>query len=367
MEKNLTNEEKKELKNEAKKILEKQEKKDSLEEKNLENSLNNFFQKIDFLELTPEEKEIAAKNIVNNVTFDKLYFVEIILSILIVVLWLLHNSTAVVIGWMLIAPLLRPINWISFSLARWIWKTFWKSIFLMILSIILSISISYFVTKMIWLWENPEITSRTSPNLIDFFIAIFCWILWVLALKFKRISENLSWVALAVSLLPPLCVVWIELAYQNNSSAFWAFLLFLSNILWVILISIIFFWLFWFSPHDKKLQSNVLKRTMIFVLFLIIILIPLYLSSNEMFIKSKLNSDIWDFLEENLKKDLNIFEVENIKIIENTKDNLKLKAVLKIYKDNNLESILKNIKLEAEKKYNKKIEIDFDIIKLYKI
>lgn len=360
----LTNEQKKELKKEAKEII------NSTSEKTewtKEEKINKIFDKIWFLQLSNEEKEETAKNIVENSQLDKLYFVEIVLSTFIVALWLLHNSTAVVIWWMLIAPLLRPINGLSFSIARWVWKTFWKSMFSMIISIFLSVFLSFLIAKIIWLWETSEISARTSPNLIDFFIAIFCGIFWVLALKFKRISESLSWVALAVSLLPPLCVIWIELAYGNNTAAFWASLLFLSNMLWIILVSTIFFWLFWFNPHDKKLQSKVLVRIFIFIFSVIIILVPLYLSSNEIFIKNKLNSDVWIFLEENLKEKIDNFKIKNIKILENSWENLKLEISLKVYEEKNLENIFKEIKKKAEKKYKKNVEIEFDLIKFLKI
>jgi hypothetical protein len=50
-----------------------------------EEKVNEIFEKIEFLELTSEQKEKAAKEIVENIAFDKLYFLEICLSTIIIV------------------------------------------------------------------------------------------------------------------------------------------------------------------------------------------------------------------------------------------------------------------------------------------
>lgn len=355
----LTNEQKKELKKEAKKIINEE---NNINE-NKEEKINKIFHKIWFLELTAEEKENTWKEIAENIKIDKLYLFEIFLSTSIITLWLLQNSTAVVIGWMLIAPLLRPINWLSFSIARWWQSNFIKSFSMLFYSIILSIFLSFFITKIVWIWETDEILARTNPNLIDFFIAIFSGIFWVLWIKFKRIFSSASWVAIAVSLLPPICVVWIELAYGKYNEALWAFLLFGSNILWIILASTIFFWIYGFNPHEKNLQTKVFKRLMIFLFSLIIILIPLGISYTSILNWNLIISETKNIFENNLKSEN--FEIKNIKILKNNSEILELKINLSLEKEQ--KNIFEKIKKDLEEKFWKKVEIIFDISKFYKI
>lgn len=332
-----------------------------------EEKVNEIFEKIEFLELTSEQKEEAAKEIVENIAFDKLYFLEICLSTIIIVFWLFQDSAVVVIGWMIISTIIRPINWLSFSIARWVGKVLVESLLVLVYSVFLVIIISFLLTKFIWSWETNEIITRTTPNLIDFFIAVFSWVFWVLWIKYKRSYQSLSGFIFAVSIHPPLCVIWIEMAYLNYKSAFWALLLFGSNILWVILISTIILWLYGFTPHGKKLQGKVFKRILFFLFCLIMILVPLSLASNSMKVKKNLSSETEKFLTKNLEKKVKYFEIENIKIIENSNEKIHLKIVLKLSEESNLENIFQDLKRVAEQELGKKVDIDFDIIKFYKI
>ena len=81
-----------------------------------EEKVNEIFEKIEFLELTSEQKEEAAKEIVENIAFDKLYFLEICLSTIIIVFWLFQDSAVVVIGYSsnkLIIFFNRKMSWKS--------------------------------------------------------------------------------------------------------------------------------------------------------------------------------------------------------------------------------------------------------------
>gem|GEM_PF-4014378 len=72
----------------------------------------------------------------------------------------------------------------------------------------LSVLFAYIVTSVLGIQvENNEIASRISPNILDFFIAIFSAAVAVLSLRFARLSESVAGVALAASLMPPLAVI----------------------------------------------------------------------------------------------------------------------------------------------------------------
>lgn len=366
----LTNEEKKELKKQVKETLEEQEKANTKEnaikvETNKEEKIKEVFDKIEFLSLSDEQKECVAKDINQNIKLDKLYIAEVFISTMIVTLWLLQNSAAVVIGAMLIAPILRPIHWIGFSIARWWKSSLRKSLWLLLISVFFAVFISFWVTKSIWInRETSEIIARTNPNVIDFFIAIFSAMVWVMSIRFSRLANWVSWVAMAVALLPPLSVIGIELAFLNYASAFWAFLLFSSNIIWIILVSTIFFWLYGFTPHDKRLQSKVFIRILIFVFSLIIILIPLYFSFSDLKIGNQVSKQVRKQIENIVIKEHMNVSVERIQVIKNFKREIRIIANIKAREWIDVKHQLENIKYNLENKFLKEVYIEFQITRV---
>ena len=84
-------------------------------------------------------------------------------------------------------------------------------------------------------------------------------------------------------------------------------------------------------------------------------------------VKKNLSSETEKFLTKNLEKKVKYFEIENIKIIESSNEKIHLKIVLKLSEESNLENIFQDLKRVAEQELGKKVDIDFDIIKFYKI
>lgn len=76
-----------------------------------------FFDRIAFLLLSDTRKAAVAEKVLDDLYTGRLFWAELILSSIIATLGLLTNSTAVVIGAMLIAPILRPIQAIAFSVS----------------------------------------------------------------------------------------------------------------------------------------------------------------------------------------------------------------------------------------------------------
>lgn len=365
----LTKEEKKEIKREVKEIIKEQEKefwKDFITQKSKtrQEKLVDFFDNIEFLSLDDKQKEEVVVKVKEDSSWDKLYWMEIFLSSTIAALWLLNNSVAVVIWAMLIAPLLRPINGVSYSVARW-WQKFFKIAFrVLLLSVLLSIFMWFIIWKLSGLnIETSEILARVNPNIIDFFIAIFSAMVAVMSLRFTRLWESIAWVAMAASLMPPLAVVWIEVAFWNYSSSFWALMLFLTNLFAIILVWIFFFWLYWFTPHDTKLQSKTMKRTSIILLWVLILLIPLFLSFNDV----KVSNNIWlktkSYIEEIFINDIKYFELSDVKVIENTKKSLYLKIVIRVPEWLVINDLASKLEKSLRENFDKKIKIDFEIIR----
>lgn len=293
--------------------------------------LNSWFNKIDFLELEQADKAEVAMKVKKDASPDRLYWIEIFLSGIIASFGLLQNSVAVIIGAMLIAPFLRPINGIAFGIARGEKKFFFNSVKVLIISSFVSIFMWFLVMNITWLYkETPEILARTSPNIIDLFIAIFSAMVALLSLRYKRLWESVAWVAMAAALMPPLWVIWMELALWNYNLAWWASMLFITNIVAIIIVWVWAFWLYWFTPNDWWKQKKAFIR--IFLILFLIAIISIPLVKNLLFLRDKwyVEKQIQNNIYVILNKKINNFSITDIKINELNKENVNILVQIKL-------------------------------------
>jgi uncharacterized membrane protein len=238
----------------------------------------------------------------------------------------------------------------------------------LIYSILLSILMWYLITILVWLKiETTEVLARINPNAIDFFIAIFSAIVAVMSIRFSRLWESVAWVAMAASLMPPLAVVWIELAIWNYSASFWAMMLFSANLVAIILVATIFFWLYWFTPHDTRLQAKAFKRSAIVSLLVIIILIPLFTAFNSIKDDNKISSSVDLYLNEVISKDLDFYEISEIDVVEKDKESINIKVILKVPEWFDMTKTLDNIYWTIAKEFWKNVNLDLEIIRTFNI
>lgn len=324
-----------------------------------------WFDKIEFLDLSPEEKEEVAVKVKNDAVPDKLYRIEIFLSSVIAALGLLQNSVAVVIWAMLIAPLLRPINGISFAVARGEKPFFWISMRVMFFSVLVSVIMGFFSVKITWLTvETSEILSRTSPNIIDLFIAIFSAMVAVLSLGFSRLWESVAWVAMAAALMPPLAVVWIELELGNYTLAWWAMMLFLANLVAIVLVGAVIFWLYWFTPHSWIKQKSAVKWFTFIVFVIFIISVPLVSSLLSVKEKRELEFKSIDYLQNIIKQETLNFTISSLEIKSLDKDLVKISSVIKIPEWLDFyDTFKKQLDFELSKKLWRNVELDVELIR----
>ncbi len=343
-----------------------QHKKDPVwEELSPDEKIKNFFNKLEFLRLEPEEKAQVAQKIKNDANLDKLYWWEIILSAGIATLGLLQNSVAVIIWAMLIAPLLRPINWIAYSIATWERTFFKKSIFMLILSIILAIGLWYFITKILNLEiQTPEILGRTNPTLLDLFVASLSAIVAILSLKFTRLGESVAGVAMAASLMPPLAVVGIQLAFGNLSASWWAFMLFLTNLVAIILVGVILFWMYGFNPHKLDQHKKVMKRLAFVIIGLIVITVPLVHSLQVIKEKNNFKKIIQQNVEQTLSNKISNFKIQDIQIKNLTDKKIDVNLTLSLPENVNFYKTFKNeLTYNLSHQLGKSINLNIELIR----
>ena len=157
----------------------------------------------------------------------------------------LTDSTAVVIGAMLIAPLLTPLMAMSLSLVSgWTWRlatagaTVLSGAGLTVLIGVLATAIAGRGTDV---ETNTQILQRTSPTLLDLAIALAAGAAGAYALSREDVSDSLPGVAVAIALVPPLAVVGVALQLGQWSEARGALYLFGTNALAILVMGAITF------------------------------------------------------------------------------------------------------------------------------
>lgn len=224
----------------------------------------------------------ATENIRKDVSFRGFNIWILICSILICSLGLNLNSTAIVIGAMLISPLMGPINGLGLAIGTFDRALLRKS--LLNLGVATAVSI---ITAAIFFRITPtgdnlhELFSRTKPIVLDLFVAFFGGIAGILAAS-RCINTNVvPGVAIATALMPPLCTAGYGLATFQFDYFLGAFYLFFMNCVMISLAAIlIVLYLRYpkFSFVDEKVKRRVKYGILAFVLLFSIPSIIVYVN-----------------------------------------------------------------------------------------
>lgn len=188
-----------------------------------------------------------------------LYWLELLLSTGIATFGLVLNSTGVVIGAMLIAPLMTPIVELSMSLVATSSYLLVKSLSRVVASVLLVLLGSALITLVLPFREaTPEILARTSPTLLDLFVAVCCAIAGAAttARPHSGATSTAAGTAIGISLVPPLCAAGFGLGSGNRPVAEGAFLLFTANFSAILVFAALTFWLLDFGGPERESTSQ---------------------------------------------------------------------------------------------------------------
>ena len=206
--------------------------------------------------VSPEARAIIVERMLEgHARHAPIYWLQLGIALSLATLGLVLNGTAVVIGAMLVSPLMNPIVELGMGLAvgspllaiRSLVRTFW--------SIVVVIAGAALITAALPFHEvTSEIAARTSPTALDLLVAVFC----ALAAAFTTLrsaSESVTaaaGTAVAIALVPPLCVAGFGLGTADRQIAQGAFLLFTANLCGILLFAALTFWLFGFNLVDTR-------------------------------------------------------------------------------------------------------------------
>jgi uncharacterized hydrophobic protein (TIGR00271 family) len=201
--------------------------------------MESFFSKF---RLTNEKErfETVIANIESGATFRGTNLWILIFAIFVASLGLNVNSTAVIIGAMLISPLMGPIMGMGMGLAINDLELFKKAGYNFAVATIVALATStlFFLISPINN-AHSEILARISPNIYDVLIALFGGLAGTLATSSLHKGNVIPGVAIATALMPPLCTAGYGLATLQFSYFFGAFYLFVINAVFIGLATLI--------------------------------------------------------------------------------------------------------------------------------
>lgn len=186
------------------------------------------------LKIGEESRDKVLANVAANCSFRGANLWILACAILIASIGLNVNSTAVIIGAMLISPLMGPIVGAGFALAIFDFNLLRRSLRNLAIATIVSLSVSTLYFALTPFKEaQSEIIARTSPNIYDVLIAFVGGLVGVIAITRVEKGNPIPGVAIATALMPPLCTAGFGIATGNFSYSFGALFLFSINAVFI--------------------------------------------------------------------------------------------------------------------------------------
>lgn len=229
-----------------------------------------------------EDKDIIYVEIMKGSNFKGTNLWILMFAIIIASVGLNMNSTAVIIGAMLISPLMGPINGIGYSLATYDLDLLRKAVKNFNFAILASLlaSTTYFALTPITT-AYSELLARTTPSIYDVLIATFGGLAGIVAISSKNKGNVIPGVAIATALMPPLCTAGYGIATGQYNFFFGAIYLFTINTIFIAFASVMVSRILKFPirsilEDDKKRKIN----RIISVIIIIVIIPSIYFGNN---------------------------------------------------------------------------------------
>lgn len=236
----------------------------------------------------PTKLEAIRSELIEESALDSTYIILIISSCIIATLGLLANSTAVIIGAMIVAPLMLPIRSLAFGALEGDLVLFRRGLIAVTVGTCLAVALALFLGSVVGLSTfGSEILARSKPNLLDLGIAIAAGSISGYAKVQPKISSSLAGTAIAVALMPPVCVIGLGLANGNLVLSFGALLLYLTNLLGITLSCMMAFFVSGYTPFTQAHRALTLAA-----IFTSILLIPLSISFIDLVRQNRLESNL---------------------------------------------------------------------------
>lgn len=195
----------------------------------------------------------------------------LIFAIMIASVGLNVNSTAVIIGAMLISPLMGPIMGVGLGVGisdLKLIKSSFKNLGIAVLISVLTSTLYFLVSPLGD--AQSELLARTTPTIWDVLIALFGGLAGIVAVSRKNVSTVIPGVAIATALMPPLCTAGYGLAEGNLSYFFGALFLFFINSVFISLSTLLIV-RFLHYPQNEYSNAAFEKKVKVYILVIVIV------------------------------------------------------------------------------------------------
>lgn len=297
-----------------------------MEKESLYVQIKAFFARIFDVRQEQEDEQETIDSIKKGVEFKGTNLWVLIFATFIASLGLNTNSTAVIIGAMLISPLMGPIMGFGLGLGISDFELIKRSFRNFAIATVFSV-----ITSSIYFLISPiseaqsELLARTQPTLYDVLIAFFGGLAGIVASSTKSKGNVIPGVAIATALMPPLCTAGFGLATGNLYYFFGAFYLFFINSVFISLATYLVVRVLKYPKKvflDKDHEKRVTRYVGIIVIFTIV---PSLFLSYRLVKTTYFNQQVLNYVNTELA-----FPNTQIlsKTITNTSDKKEIKVVL---------------------------------------
>jgi len=253
--------------------------------------LNNIRDRLKYFtrsRIEPQHLKKIRVDLLEESTLDIDYLVLILGSCIIATFGLLANSAAVIIGAMIVAPLMLPIRGLAFGAVEGNVLLFRKGLIALAVGTVLAIFLACFLGALVQLPDfGSEVLARSKPTLLDLGIAIAAGGISGYAKVQPKVSATLAGTAIAVALMPPICVIGLGLSQANWSLSLGASLLYLTNLLGITLSCMLTSLMAGYTPLHRA------GKALLWALaFTTILVIPLGVSFAELIEQAQLEASL---------------------------------------------------------------------------
>lgn len=271
------------------------------------NSSQNYVWRIAkrFFNALPDKTDETAivEQISDGVTFRGANLWVLIFAIFIACLGLNLNSTAVIIGAMLISPLMGPIIGMGLAVGRADLELLKRSLTNYGVSTVISVLTAALYFQLTPLTEaQSELLARTSPTLYDVLIALFGGAAGILALSTGGKGNVIPGVAIATALMPPLCTAGYGLAMGEWSFFFGACYLFFINTVFIALATYVGVRLLQFKPKQFVDKARLAVVNRYIAVIVVVTMLPAVYMTTQIIRQSVLENHVKQFVKHELNQ-----------------------------------------------------------------
>lgn len=222
-----------------------------------------------------DSKEKTLQNVRNNISFAGANLWILACAILIASVGLNVNSTAVIIGAMLISPLMGPIVGSGFALGTFDFDLLKKALKNLLIATVASLLVST-----VYFYISPfkdvqsELLARTSPNIYDILIAFFGGLVGVIAVTRVEKGNPIPGVAIATALMPPLCTAGYGIATGQLNFFLGAFFLYIINCVFICIATYVIVKFLKYPPKKQVDRKHQLQVKYAITILTVIMLVP---------------------------------------------------------------------------------------------